>query len=578
MANADISKIKLANGTIVTLKDAQGRADMTTLLGGETLKALGAAAWKAVAAEVNGGGANLPTAEAVKSYVDSAVGKVHNFDVVIDADGSAATGPSVTASADTMYKIYLVPSGEAAAGEYIEYITIKSGDGETATFKWEAIGSTKTNLTGYVPTSTTIAEIKLDHNITVAELQTALGLGAMAYADKASGSGTVQTIDSITMKEVTVAGNAAVTSKAADATLTKADYTPSGNIKIGDAVSSEANKVLTGGSIAVTLKDSNTPSNAVIAATTSYSPAGTVSAKPENGSFSAIKTVAFEADAAGDIQIQGKVGAQTVSLDKTEKTFVTGLTDSTKKAATFTSGQFHPAAFQAGFYTAGTDASLKGGNYTAPTLGEATKGNVASEGIVASVGSGVDAETLIFTTAASAEVVTAQGALTQGSVSFPTLEGGRATVIDTTKFSGGSKDDDTFTAEFMPTVQTDTVNDVTGGSIAEFTFASDKYSLNTTSDTALKDVEFKPTNSATIPSQITYVKPEIDDANTSFTGTSAVLGFDGTKVEKVLVTGVSYDKADATAAFSVAVTPETDVITKTAKTVEIEVSPVAKGK
>ena len=476
-----------------------------------------------------------------------------------------------------MYKIYLVPSGEAAAGEYIEYITIKSGDGETATFKWEAIGSTKTNLTGYVPTSTTIAEIKLDHNITVGELKTALGLGAMAYADKASGSVTVQNIDSITMKPVTVAGNATVTSKAADAALTKADYTPSGNIKIGDAVSSETNKVLTGGSIAVTLKDSNTPSNAVIAATTSYSPAGTVSAKPENGSFSAIKTVALEADATGDIQIQGKVGAQTVSLDKTEKTFVTGLTDSTKKAATFTSGQFHPAAFQTGFYTAGTDASLKGGNYTAPTLGEATKGNVASEGIVASVGSGVDAETLIFTTAAPAEVVTAQGALTQGSVSFPTLEGGRATVIDTTKFSGGSKDADTFTAEFMPTVQTDTVNDVTGGSIAEFTFASDKYSLNTTSDTALKDVEFKPTNSATIPSQITYVKPEIDDANTSFTGTSAVLGFDGTKVEKALVTGVKYDKADATAAFSVVVTPETDVITKTPKTVEVEVSPVAKG-
>lgn len=116
---ADISKIKLANGTTVTIKDAQGRADMTTILGGHALEALGAAAWKAVATEVSQS-ADLPTAEAVKSYVDSAVGKIHNFDVVIDADGSAATGPSVAASADTMYKIYLVPSGEAAAGEYIE--------------------------------------------------------------------------------------------------------------------------------------------------------------------------------------------------------------------------------------------------------------------------------------------------------------------------------------------------------------------------------------------------------------------------------------------------------------------------
>lgn len=573
MANADISKIKLADGTIVNLKDAQGRADMTTILGGHALEALGAAAWKAVAANISGTG--LIDAATVKSYVDSQVGQIHSFDVVIDADGTA-DGPSVVASADTMYKIYMVADAQASAGTYIEWITIRSGAEGSYTYAWEKIGSTKTDLSGYVSNTVTIAGIQLNKDISVADLQKALGLGAMAYADKASGSGTVETVDSITMKEVTVAGNAAVTSKAADATLTKADYTPAGNIKIGDAVSSETNKVLTGGSIAVTLKDSNTPSNAVIAATTSYSPTGTISAKTKNGSFSAIKTVALEANTEGNIQIQGKIGAQTVSLEKTEKTFVTGLTNSTKKAATLTNGKFTPAAFQTGFCIPGTNASLKGGDYTAPILGEATKGNVASEGIVASVGSGVDAETLIFTAAAPAEVVTAQGTLTDGSVSFPTLEGGRATVIDTTKFSGGEKLDDTLDAEFMPTVNTDTVNDVISGSIAEFNFASDKYSLNTTSDTALKDVEFKATNTATIPSQITYVKPEIDDANTSFTGTSAVLGFDGTKVEKALVTGVSYDKADATAAFSVVVTPETDDITKTAKTVEVEVTPVAK--
>lgn len=570
---ADISKIKLANGTLVTLKDDEGRGNMKTLLGGHALGALGDAAWRAVAAEVNGGGDNLPTAEAVKSYVNSAVGKVHNFDVVIDPNGTAA-GPASAASADTMYKIYMVADEGASAGSYIEWITIRSGKEGAYTYAWEKIGSTKTDLTGYVSKETTIAGIALDKNISVADLQKALGLGAMAYADKASGSGSVETIDSITMKKVTVAGNAAVTSKATDATLTKANYTPSGNIKIGDAVSSDTNKVLTGGSINVTLKDSAKTSDAVIAATTSYSPAGTISAKAENGSFSAIKTVALEANAAGNIQIQGSVGEQTVSLTSAPKTFVTGLTNSTKKAATLTSGQFHPAAFQDGFYTAGTDASLQGGNYSKPTLGEATKGNVASEGIVASVGSGADAETLIFTAAAPAEVVTAQGTLSDSSVSFPTLKGGKATVIDIKKFSGGSKDADVFEAEFIPTVETGTVNDVTAAKLAGFNFVSDKYSLNTTSDTALKDVEFKATNTATIPSQITYVKPEIDAA--TFTATDAVLGFTGTEVVDALVTGVSYDKADATAAFSVAVTPETDVITKTAKTVKVEVSPVAK--
>lgn len=436
---ADISKIKLANGTTVTLKDAQGRADITTLLGGHALNALGAAAWKAVAANISGEG--LVDASVVKSYVDAQVGTIHNFDVVIDAAGTGA-GPSVTASADTMYKIYMVPSDDAAAGSYIEYITIRSGEAAAYTYAWEAIGNTKMNLSGYVSTNTTIATIKLDHNITVAELQTALGLGTMAYADKANGSTTLETVDSITMNPVTVAGNAAVTTKAADATLTKGDFTP----------------------------------------------AGTVS-------------------------------APTIDLTSTEKTFATGLTGG--KAASFTEGAFTPAAFQEGFYTVGSAATWTGKEYVAPTMGNATTGKFASEGIVATVGTGEDSETLIFSVAGTADAVTAQGEFNAGSVNFGTFDGGKATVIDTTKFSGGSKAKDTFSANVLQTVETDTVNNVTAAT-------------------------------ATAPT------------------------FTGTKSEGVLVTGVSYEKADATAAFSVDVTPETKEIKKTAKTIEIEVSPVAK--
>ena len=437
---AYISKMKLANGTSVDIKDAEGRNNVTTLLGGHALGALGAAAWKAVAANISGEG--LVDASVVKAYVDSQVGQIHNFDVVIDAAGTSA-GPSVAASADTMYKIYMVPSGDAAAGSYVEYITIRSGEAAAYTYKWEAIGNTKMNLSGYVTNTTTIATIALDHNITVAELQGALNLGAMAYADKANGSTTLETVDSITMKPVTVAGNAAVTTKAADATLTKGDFTP----------------------------------------------AGTVS-------------------------------APAIDLTSTEKTFVTGLTGG--KAASFTEGAFTPAAFQEGFYTVGSAATWTGKEYVAPTMGNATTGKFASEGIVATVGTGEDSETLIFSAAGTADAVTAQGEFNAGNVNFGTFDGGRATVIDITKFSGGSKAKDTFSANVLQTVETGTINDVTAAT-------------------------------ATAPT------------------------FTGTKSEGILVTGVSYDKADATAAFSVAVTPETDVITKTAKTIEIEVSPVAKA-
>lgn len=556
---ADISKIKLANGTTVTIKDAQGRADMTTILGGHALEALGAAAWQAMAASISDAG--IADAATVKAYVDSQVGQIHNFDVVIDPAGTTA-GPSVVASADTMYKIYLVPSEDAAAGGYVEYITIRSGAEGAYTYTWEAIGNTKVNLTGYVPTTTTIATIALDHNITVAELQTALKLGAMAYADKASGSTTLQTIDSITMKEVTVAGNATVTSKAADATLTKANYTPAGKVT-GSAISD--------GSINVTLKDSATKTEATLS-TSKFTPAGTIAAK-EGGSFSALKTASFGAAEDG-VQIEGTVSAPAISLTAADKTFATGLTGG--KVASFTEGAFTPAAIQDGFYTAGEAATWTGADYTAPTMGEASKAKFASEGIVADVGSGDDAETLIFSAAGTADAVTAQGAFNAGNVDFGTFNGGSATVIDTTKFSGGSKAADTFAANELQSVTTGKVSEVSAAELANApVFTGSKYAVATTADTALKDVAFTATNSATIVDKVEYVKPEIDAA--TFTGTAATLGFTGTEVENALVTGVSYDKADATAAFSVAVTPETDVITKTAKTIEIEVSPVAKA-
>lgn len=552
---ADISKIKLANGTTVTIKDAQGRADVTTLLGGHALGALGAAAWKAVAANISGGGEALPTAEVVKAYVDAQIKTIPEFDVVIVADGEELPA----ASADTFHKIYLVKASATGVAQniYKEYITVKNGD----TYSWELIGDTAIDVSGKVDKTTTIAGIALDKNISAADLQKALSLGAMAYADKASGSGTVQTIDSITMKPVTVAGNAAVTSKAANATLTKANYTPAGTVT-GSAIS--------GGSIAVTLKDSTTKTEADLS-TTTYTPAGTIAAK-EGGSFSALKTAAFGASEDG-VQIEGTVSAPAISLTAADKTFVTGLTGGSK--ASFTEGTFTPAAFQDGFYTAGVAATWTGRDYVAPSMGEATKAAFASEGVTAAIDA-EDAECLTFTNAATAQAVTAQGAFNAGKVDFGTFDGGSATVIDTTKFSGGSKAADKFVANELQSVTTGNVSEVSAAALANApVFTGEKYAVATTADTALKDVAFTATNSATIVNKVEYVKSEIDTA--TFNGTAANLGFAGTEVVGALVTGVSYDKADATAAFSVAVTPETDVITKTAKTVEVEVTPVAKG-
>lgn len=99
----------------------------------------------------------------------------------------------------------------------------------------------------YVAKTTTIAGIDLQNNITAEELanalsnqlKTSLELGALAYADTASGTGKVETIDSISLATLTVAGNAKVTSS--DATVSSSgEYTPTGTITINGNVVSGA--------------------------------------------------------------------------------------------------------------------------------------------------------------------------------------------------------------------------------------------------------------------------------------------------------------------------------------------------
>ena len=281
MANL-LSKIQF-NGAIYDLKDAESRNNIASLLDGHAVEALGAAAWKAVAAEVTGGGEALPTAEAVKSYVDSSFGKVHNFDVVIDPDGTASAGPSVTASADTMYKIYFVPSADAAAGSYIEYITIRSGAESAYTYAWEAIGNTKVSLSGYVPTTTTIATIALDHNITVVELQTALGLKALAYKDSAAGTVEGQTITGVKASGTsTGALDGALGYDSTDVAST-GSFTPKGSV--------------TGTVVATGTVKSAASAEATAANLTrgDYTPAGDVTITPTTGTVKAVKSVGTQA-------------------------------------------------------------------------------------------------------------------------------------------------------------------------------------------------------------------------------------------------------------------------------------------
>ena len=343
-------------GVDYNLKDAAATAKLKTLLGEQTVQELGAAAWKAVAANISGEG--LVDASVVKAYVDSQVGQIHNFDVVIDAAGTAA-GPSVTASADTMYKIYLVPSDDAAAGGYIEYITIRSGAEGAYTYAWEAIGNTKVSLSGYVPTSTTIATITLDHNITVAELQNALGLKAFAYA--ATGSATVS---AQTVKGVKATGTS-TGSVTGDVAYTATDITSTGTVTATGSVTGDAIK---GGSIAVTLKDAEAATAATVTAE-AYKPAGSVASS-------------FVADAKNGVAIGGTVSKPTATVTPATATVQEMKTEGTNY--TITKGSVVKAAD--------------------------TKSAFATEGVTATVDEAT--ETLTFGVAVTSQAVTAAGDVT----------------------------------------------------------------------------------------------------------------------------------------------------------------------
>ena len=339
-------------GVDYNLKDAAATSKLETLLGQQTVQELGAAAWKALAASISETDEGLPTAKKVKEYVDAQVGTIHHFDVVIDAAGTAA-GPSVTASADTMYKIYLVPDSSAEAGAYIEYITIKSGE----TYNWEAIGSTKTSLDGYVEKSQTIAGLTLNKDITVAELQTALELKAFAYAAKGTA-----TVAAKTVKGVKATGTSTGSLTGAMA-YTATEIGSTGKVTATGSITGTA---ISGGSIAVTLKDAEAATAATVTAE-AYKPAGSVTSN-------------FVADADKGVAIAGTVSKPTATVTPATATVQEMKTPGT--AYSMTAGSVEKAAD--------------------------TMSAFATEGVTASV----TGETLTFTSAGTSQAVTASGAVT----------------------------------------------------------------------------------------------------------------------------------------------------------------------
>lgn len=334
-ASLKLSKVKIGD-SIYYLKDAAVRTLLDTY---------GDAVTYNVDTTFDSTSSDLATSAAIAAYVTSSVtdiaGAMH-FEGVKDAVPTDNSGYS---------------AGDVILVGTAEYVF----DGTT----WNLFGDEGVYATvagveaSYVKKTLTIAGIDLEDAITAAEIKTALGLGALAYKDSASG---------------TITG---VVTGVGDVT-----YTPAGTVKISTTAGSDT-----------------------VTSTGTYTPGGTVS-----GTTTASGSVAIAADESG-YQVTGTVSAPSVTVTPS-KTSVPNVT-SVGTLPTYTAGSYKAPSVQevtsafategvtasidsedaemlvfsaAGTSTAVTSTGFDAGSYTAPTY---TAGSLPTLGDAISVVDGI---------------------------------------------------------------------------------------------------------------------------------------------------------------------------------------------
>ena len=321
-----LSKVKFGNNTYY-MKDADVRAILDTFGNVVTLD-------KALNVTENGTG--LVDAALLYSYVGQQVGTLGQvLNLRSESDHTAIVNPQT--------------------GDFVVEADHKEWLYDGAA--WRVVG----DESSYVLKTTTVAGVDLADSITVAELQNALGLKALAYKD--NGSISINTVDSINNFTTGAAGsyNVSSTPVSVPATYSALDVTPAGSV------------ALTAGT----------------AAAASYDKATSVS----------VATAAPEQGASPTYTPSGSVSIDSITV-----------TPSSGNVATVTDSG---SAYQltAGSCTKGADS----------TSAFATEGVTVSVGVDNSGSGGADeSETLIFTAAGTSNAVTASGSITYVD---PTLSG-----------------------------------------------------------------------------------------------------------------------------------------------------------
>lgn len=308
-ANNDnvLSKVKFGNTTYY-IKDAAVRAILDTF---------GNATLENVATSIADGGTGLVTSNQVYDFVNRQIG---------------AVGDILNLRSESDHTTIETP----AAGDFVV-----ESDGSEWLYDghaWREVGSEN----AYVLKTFTIAGIDMQDAITVAELQQALQLGALAYKD--SGSVKVTTIDSMTKFSTGAAGEYSVvaSSVSVPATYSALDVTPAGSVSIeaGTAAAASYDKTT---SVAISAA---APAGEAVA---NYTPAGTVTVSnvtvtPSNVSVATVTDAgtAYQLQAgsmtqAADTKSAFATAGVTVSVDENDAEMLV-FTDATTAQAVTASG------------------------------------------------------------------------------------------------------------------------------------------------------------------------------------------------------------------------------------------------
>lgn len=186
-----LSKIQLGDN-LYYVKDSQAQA---------VIESLGNAALKSVAAGVGASEDGLVTGAQVQSAIASLTGAMH-FVGVKDS----------------------LPTSDNKDGDVV---IVGTKEYVWSTDKWVELGDESI----YALKSTTVAGYALSDNITVDQLQEALGLGALAYKDSATGTVAGQTIKGVKATGTSTGSiDVALTQTDTAASLTKENYQPEGEV------------------------------------------------------------------------------------------------------------------------------------------------------------------------------------------------------------------------------------------------------------------------------------------------------------------------------------------------------------